>query len=192
MVEMGEVPAEVMELAKGCRRFVRESIGVDLDGTQDTLPLLDHYLRQGGQDMPEEVQRLLAASAGAYFGEVVRHHLPGARWRLFRDEHARWRVEFSTCFLAFHPVAMAREAIVGTEVEGYFGSLHVRPQDRDALQEAFERLGGVREGDYYRLAVRFEAIQLAYEVLGARRSEGGSTRRAPLEADAYAHLDEAE
>ncbi len=190
MDEERVVPVEVAELAAGCRRFVQESVGVALDGTQDTLPLLDHYLQQVPPSAPEAVRRLIAASAGAYFGEVVAHHLPGARWHLVGSEHTAWRIEFAPCFLAFHPIAMAREAIEGRELEGLFGSLHVRPQDREPLHEALDRLGGVREGDYYRLAVRFEVVQLAYEVLGARRNEGGSKRREPLGPEAYAHLDQ--
>ncbi len=181
--------AEVAELAEGCRRFVRESVGVALDGTQDTLPLLDHYLWEVPADAPEDVKRLVAASAGAYFGEVVRGHLPGARWVAPAGHYEAWRVQFETCFLAFHPAAMAWEALEGAEVPGWFGNLHVSDEDREALQQAFERVGAVAEEDYYRLAVRFEAIQLAYEVLAARRSEGGRKRRQPFGPEAYAHLD---
>ena len=59
-------PAEVGDLAESCVRFVHDALGMTLDYTPDTLPILDHYLRDRARGTSEEVLDLLAPAAGAY------------------------------------------------------------------------------------------------------------------------------
>ena len=153
------------ELATACARSVQEAVGVPLDGTQDTLPILDHYLSQVGKDSPPEVLSLIAPMCGAYFGSLIGQHFPDARWHAPPEKYEEWRVEFSLCFLSFNPVGMILEAIMGEEQPGWRAHLHTFERDRDALQNALNRLGGVREEDFFRLGTRFEVIEVAYETL---------------------------
>src|SRR5690349_15340710 len=115
-----EAPHLILELAASAFRMVKQPLKIDLDFTPDPLPLLDHHL-QGARaeaEKSEELRDLLATSAGGYFGEVVRRHLPFARWHV--DEKgpdgevgATWRIEFGHVFLHFNPVGVAHEVLLG-------------------------------------------------------------------------------
>ena len=59
------------ELTAACQRSVQEAVGVPLDGTQDTLPILDHYLSEVPKDSKPEVLSLIAPMCGAYFGSLM-------------------------------------------------------------------------------------------------------------------------
>lgn len=176
-------PETIRTLAEGCARFVKQAVGVELDGTADTLPILDHYLTLAGEERTDdakgaEVLGLVASSAGAYFGEVVRG-ITGARWHLGDpDDPSSWRLEMEHVFLSFNPVGMAREAVIGGEQEGWNAHLEVLEQDRKLIAQALENVGGVSEGDYYRLAVRWEVVEQALAVLeAAAQARGEADKR---------------
>src|ERR1700732_2956396 len=85
-------PPAVAELAASCARFVHAKYGVPLDGTSDTLSLLDQYVRDARRDLvvkPEALD-LLEASIGAYLGEVMRRAL-GGMWFATGD-YDGWRL----------------------------------------------------------------------------------------------------
>lgn len=177
-----EAPETIRTLAEGCARFVQQALGIALDGTPDTLSILDHYLERARDDEArdrDEVLGLVATSAGAYFGEVVRRAAPGARWHLGEAaDPSSWRIELDHVFLAFGPVGMAREAITEREEEGWNAHLEVLPQDREVLARSLERVGAVSDRDYYRLAVRWEVIEQAIAVLeSAAQARGEESRR---------------
>jgi Family of unknown function (DUF6278) len=172
-------PALIESLAEGCIRFVTQAVGVSLDGTPDTLPILDHYLALARDDdarSRDEVLGLVATSAGAYFGELVRKQFEGARWSMpDTDDATTWRVEFAHVYLAFQPVAMVQAAILETEKEGG-AHLTLSAVDRDAVAASLDRVGEVEEDDYLRLAVRWEVIEQVVAVLesqAAARNESG-------------------
>src|ERR1041385_1697832 len=75
----GEIPAEILELAENCRSFVFQAIGIELDYEAETLPILDEYVRRASTTVDDrpDAARLVAATAGAYYGEVVRRRLDG-------------------------------------------------------------------------------------------------------------------
>ena len=75
-----DAPSEIVDLSQACVRYVHDSLGFALDFTRETLPVLDHYLRQSVRGARDEAVDLMARVAGAYFGEVVRRSLPGVRW----------------------------------------------------------------------------------------------------------------
>ncbi len=174
--EQTEVAApepNVLELAGACVEYVRRAIGVELDFTPDTLPILDHYLLKVLEDgEKEEITSLVTTSAGAYFGEVLRRSLGHMRWHVEPDDPTGWRLELEHVFLFFNPLGMAREAIVGADQPGWMAHLEVLPRDRPLLDQSLAHMGDVREDDYYRLAVRFEVVE---QVLSAL--EGASISR---------------
>lgn len=145
-------------------RAVEAAVGIPLDYTQDTLPLLDHYASSVPDSARSEVLALVAPMCGAYFGEVVRHHLPDARWHA-PEAHRAWRLEFHDCFLHFNPVGVALEAIGGAPAAGWSAHLSTLDRHQALVAAALERLGGVGRRDYYRFAVRFEVIETAHASL---------------------------
>lgn len=150
-----EVPEHVKAFCLACVQYVQRATGVTLDFTPDTLPLLDHYL-QGVREAKADVKGLVATTAGAYFGEVVRRIYP-SRWHSPEGEPDSWRVEFARCFLHFNPVGFAREAIEGGDV-GDGQGFGVNTADIPALEAGLAAYGEVTEGDYYLLTTRFEVL----------------------------------
>jgi hypothetical protein len=121
----GGEPDEVLEFASQAVEYVRRSLGVTLEYDSETLPVLDHYLRQvllgpdsGGSARAPKNQtpgavELVAATSGAYFGEVVRRRLGGA-WQLPSSDPGSWRLVLPSG-LWFFPTAMAMAAILGPD-----------------------------------------------------------------------------
>ena len=174
MSEAAVLP-NVHELAGACITYVHRAIGIELDFTPETLPILDHYLLQVGKT-EEGLTDLIVASAGAYFGEVLIRTLGQMRWHIEANDLDNWRIEVDHVFLFFNPLGMVREAVAKAEVPGCFSHLEVLPRDRPILDESLSHMGDVREDDYYRLAVRYEVIeQVVLALEGAsmsRKSEG--------------------
>ena len=165
--------ASIEELVRACTEYVRRAVGIELDGTPDTLPILDHYLANLGEvDRTDEILELVVLAAGAYFGEVVRRTLGHGRWHLEAGDPTGNRLELEHVFLFFNPMGMAREAIASAEQPGWMAHLEVLPRDRPLLEQSLSRMGDVREDDYYRLAVRFEVIEQVVSAL-----EGASVSR---------------
>lgn len=174
-----EAPELALELAASAFRMVKQSLKIDLDFTPDTLPLLDHHLHAARDEAGKsgDLRQLLATSAGGYFGEVVRRHIPGARWHVAPDDFGAWRIELGHVFLHFNPIAMAMEALESGEVAGWSGHLEVLPQDRGLLEQALSHMGEIDEGDYYTLAVRLEVIEQVVAALESAQVARGEIQR---------------
>jgi hypothetical protein len=187
-----DTPAAVAELVRACAAFVRKSVGVELDLSPDTLPLLDHYLAEA-RASHDEVRALVAAAAGAYFGELVRAQLP-CRWSIdSKDDHDAWRLEFDQVFLYFYPVALARAALERaapdevTSLRATDAGFTVRDQDRPALAAALDALGSVDEDEFYLLSTRFDVLSSIAERLTAiRQRELGVEELPAIGAEVYA------
>ena len=158
-------PGAVHELAERAVDFVRRSLGLVLDYTPETLPLLDHYLGAVPDDKLETVA-LLAATAGAYFGEVTRRTL-GGEWADLEGEPTSWELVV-TGGLRLTPGAFAREAILSEDTgEAVYD---VPDDDREAVEQALDQRGEVPEDEYYSLCGRLETMQLIADVLAASRA----------------------
>jgi hypothetical protein len=158
-------PAAVRDLADGCVRYVKSSLSIELDYTPDTLPLLDHYLRNASDVSQQEVLSLVSPAAGAYFGEVVRRTLGPCRWHWVEGDFGACRLEFERCFLSFNPIGSALATMLSGEAEHYGGELALLPEDEPMVKQSLERVGEVDEQDYYRLAVRYEVIEQVVSLL---------------------------
>jgi hypothetical protein len=161
----GPPPGEIHELAERAVDFVRRALHVTLDYTPETLPVLDHWLRAVPRDEPAMLE-LAAATAGAYFGEVVRKTL-GGEWR--DDGVLRLVVG-----IELTPAGMAAEAISNDDSDGR-GTFEVPAGDRAAVEDALSARE-VPEDEYYSLCGRLELLQLVADVLVGRReaAQGGS------------------
>lgn len=161
------VPARVSEYADQVVAYVRRALGLTLEYDSDTLPLLDHYLRTladiGGAEQPATVQ-LVVATAGAYFGEVVRRRL-GGRWETTGDD-IQWRVVLPTG-LNFAPAGFVAAAIAMADLDDLDSEFDAPPRMRPYVQRALERMGEVSVEDYYSLCGRLDTLEHVHEVLVA-------------------------
>jgi hypothetical protein len=180
--ELPDAPPSIADAAKACVQFVQDSLQLALDFTPDTLPFLDHYVRThaGVGQAGEEVRDLLTPALGAYFGEVVRHALPGVRWHVpgyDAQDYAGYRLEFETIFLHFNPLGIAREALEQADVPGFGASFQVLDEARGELERALEQAGEVSVEDYYTFSVRYETLEHVSSVLSALEVKTQATPR---------------
>jgi len=181
-------PEHILELADACAVAVANAVGAAPDFSQDTLPLVDHWIGladvRGGALMD-----LLAPMAGAYFGEVCRRELEGFRWHV--DEKTQlWRLEFEPRFLYFNPAGVALEAFVQEQASGWHAHLHTLPADESVLKALLDRAGDVREDDYHRLAMRYEVVELVHDtMIGLAANDGDPTH---VTREAYQAVADAE
>jgi hypothetical protein len=169
MLRMSDTPAQVSDYVRAAVEYVRRAIGVLLDGSEESLAVLDHYVGQVPRDRPEMIE-LLAPAVGAYFGEVVRRRFGGS-WKV-AGAPATWRLAITRAHVVIAPIAMAAAALAGAEVEGYDTTLVVPKEREEQLLDALERTAPVTEEYFYSLTGRFESLQHTLDLLGALRHAG--------------------
>lgn len=190
--EIPRPPPRVEELAEGCVRFVERAVGVKLDYTLETLPLLDHYIEQARASAlakpegSEAVLALVAHSLGAYFGEVVRRR-HASWWRAEADDPTAWRIELEEAYLAFSPVELLADALLRRDdaEDGGFSRLELEDRDRDAVAQRLAELPAVSEQEFYAPSTRLEVIDIAVEEIRSRRIAEGEDASAALQPDDY-------
>ena len=156
-------PPQVTEYAEQAIAYVQRALGVPLEYDSNTLPVLDHYLRNVPQDQPEAMQ-LVLATAGAYFGEVVRRLL-GGRWEL-STKAADWRMVLPTG-IQFSPVGFVAAAIAQADLEDFDAEMSAPPRMMPHLQAALSRMGEFTVEEYYSLCGRLDTLEHVHEVLVA-------------------------
>ena len=168
-------PSPVAELCAACMRFVASKYKVALDGTPDTLSLVDQYIREAREAYkarPESID-LVAPAVGAYLGEVMRQEF-GAEW--FSDgSHEAWRLYFHHVYLAFNPIGMAREAILMEEAGGWHAHLLLDPAEREPIEERLAVMPDVEEDEYFLPTTKFDVITVVVETLSARAEANGTS-----------------
>src|SRR5258706_4042892 len=158
------VPARVREYADQAVAYVRTALAVTPQYDSDTLPLLDHYLRS--LDTSEAATlKLVIATAGAYFGEVVRRRL-GGRWEASPDGEDDWRVVLPTG-LNFSPAGFVASAIAQADLEDHDSELDAPPRMRPYVQQTLARMGVVSVEEYYSLCGRLDTLEHVHETLVA-------------------------
>lgn len=182
---------------------VRRALGVQLDGSRTSLAFVDHYLSLAREEEREPIVSLLAAGAGAYFGELVRREM-GGTWVGDGQDPRRLRLLVEPQFIHFSPVDQAYEAIAGQGVEAddprlapgpaFDSAFGLRPpqtdegdepepgqDEADWLSDRLAELSPVPEDEFYSLTCRFETLELMLELLAAKHvSEGQAPRRLGL------------
>lgn len=160
----GGCPEPVREFAEQVVDYVRRAVGMTLEYDSDTLPILDHYLRNVPEDQAATAL-LVACAAGAYFGEVVRRRL-GGQWDLGSADPAAWRMVLPGG-LWFAPAGMARAVIEGNDDTGLDAGFHAPAAYEAETEEALERMAQVSEADYYSLCGRLDTLEHLQSVLVA-------------------------
>jgi hypothetical protein len=173
-------PEAVAELAASCARFVLAKYKVPLDGTSDTLSILDQYVRDARADLLIQPAGLplLQATIGAYLGEVVRRAFD-ASWFAAGD-HEAWRLDFHDVYLTFNPIGMAREALTlggghdGGETDGWHAHLEMDEAEKGEILARLARLPEVSDDEYYAPSTRFDVVEIAVEALRAKAQADGT------------------
>jgi hypothetical protein len=156
-----ETNTAVKDLTVACVTSVKNASGMELDLSQDTLPILDHYATL--LDSPrDEIVSLMAPMCGAYFGELLVRELDDGRWVTDPEDYSAWRLRFDRCSLSFNPIGIALEVLLGQDIPEWGAQLQTAPEDQLRISNALQVYGDVRDRDYYTFTVRFEAIEQAY------------------------------
>lgn len=185
--------ALVESLADRFREQVERALKVRLDGSSTSLAFVDHYLALARDEDREPIVSLLAAGAGAYFGELVRREL-GGTWVGDGHDPRRLRLLIEPQFVHFSPIDQAYEAIAGHGLEAddprvapgpsFDSGFGLEPPPRldeglegsgDAqwLSERLAELPPVPEDEFHSLTCRFETLQLMLELLAAKHADEG-------------------
>ncbi len=170
-VDESPSPPAVLELAASCVRFVGSRYGVALDFTEDTLPVVDQYVRDAQKEIDQrpEALALVAATVGAYLGEVMRRSF-GAFW--FADgEYSAWRLYFTHVYLACNPLGMVLEALAPEEAEGWHAHFEIDPGDADVVAARLAALPEVEAELFSMPTTRIEALTIVYEALRSHMEE---------------------
>lgn len=162
-------PEQVLELAASGVRFVLTMLKIEPDFTPETLPLLDHYLKEAAKAVKErpETLALTAHSVGAYLGEVVRKRHP-CWWRLDEADPGAWRLEFARVRVCFYPVGVVYAALTRNSAEESFAGFEVEDEHHDAVMQRLAEIPPVSEDDYYALGTRVEVLDIVIDAVAAR------------------------
>lgn len=154
------------------------------------LAFVDHYLSLVRDETREPIVTLVAAGAGAWFGELVRAEV-GGTWIGDGSDPRRLRLLLEPQFLHFAPVDLAYEAIFSGEVDpddprvpegpplDSEYHLHKQPRDtgepsdHDWVAERLAEAAPVPEDQFYSLTGRFETLLMMLELLAGRDLAGG-------------------
>lgn len=175
-------PPTIQDLADACVRFVERAVGVRLDYTLETLPLLDHYLAHArdalrakkdeadkkpateGDDLP--ALSIVAQAAGAYFGEVARRR--HASWWRLDAEPAEHRLEFHHLHLVVLPVTLMLDVLtLDTTGKGPTGlsGFELDEADRGAAAARLAELPPVPLEEYVSPSTRLEVIDIVVDAV---------------------------
>ncbi len=168
-------PDEIANLCGLCIDYVVRAVGVPLDFTQETLPILDHYVSVARDNIAQrpELTQVVSGAIGAYFGELVRRRFNGY-WLIPNPDVHNWRVCARTVFLSLNPIGVACEVLAqGDEPYGPSGELRLAREDRSIVAERLSKAPPVPASEYYLLTTRLEAIDIAIETLRLAMDRGG-------------------
>lgn len=176
---------------------VRRALDYDLDGSTTSLAVVDHYLSLARDEQREPIVSLLAAGAGAYFGELLRREI-GGHWIGDGVDPRRLRMLLQPQFVHLSPVDQAYEAIAGEVLDpddpriasgpafdSAFGLRPPTPAERESddpeaderswLQARLAELPPVPEDQFFSLTCRFETLVVMLEMLAAKHVAEGRT-----------------
>jgi hypothetical protein len=174
--ERAAAPPAVSELFASFLRFTASKYKVPLDFTEDTLPIVDQYVRDARAEITirPETLHLIAASIGAYLGEAVRRRFGGYWHAPVGAEHEAWRVQLSRAHVSFNPIGMALEALTGEEATGWGAHFELDPGEREVVNARLDAMPPVDEDEYYLPTTRFEVLEVVVETLRRAMEASGT------------------
>jgi len=141
---------------------VRTVTGLSLEFDSDTLPLIDHYVREVPSKSPTSAA-LIAAMVGAYFGETVCQSL-GGKWKVETSDPEQWRVILPGG-LSFAPVPLALGAILEDESGSGNPDFQAAPALMVELERVMSGMGTVTAREYFTLSCRYDSLEHLQETL---------------------------
>jgi len=199
-------PALVNDLHTSFAKHMKRALEFAIDDSETSLAWVDHYLQTLRGETRRPILEVVAAEAGAYFGEVVRKEI-GARWIGDGKDPRRLRLLLEPQFLHFSPIDQAYEVLLGEhmieddprlpntgaldpdfhpnesapDVPGLPAEKSRLISDARWLADALESRPQVTDREYYSLTGRFEMLQLLLELLAQKcASEGREPRKYQL------------
>lgn len=185
--EFDGVPETIVDLCWSLTDFVERTVGLRPDYTPETLPLVDHYVREARATIEAKpaLLDLTAQALGAYFGEVVRRSLTGF-WNLPSPNYHDWQLLGRAAFFSINPIGVGYEVLTRGQHEGPSSELKMAKEDAPLVRARLESLPEEREESYYSLSTRYEVVELATECIRAQaESRGYSDMFYDLEDYAY-------
>lgn len=157
----------LIDLAQSCVDFVQRSLSLPLDYTQDTLPILDHYLRTARAEAKDpNLLSPLVPAAGAYFGTLLCRQFPDARFvGPEGGDYESYRVQFGSIFLYFNPLGIAQEVLTQSDAPGWNAHFSTLDDQRKVIEQTLTEGLPLREEDYYSFSVRYEMLDQVIAVL---------------------------
>jgi hypothetical protein len=174
-----ECPERVGEFAAQAVAYVTRAIGVAPEYDSDTLPILDHYLGMVPRTDVESTS-LVAATAGAYFGEVVRRRL-GGRWDVSAGDPGSWKLILPGG-LSLVPAGAVMAGILRDE--GVDPGLDAPAAMRPVLEQTLEQMAEVSEEMYYSLGFRLDTLEHLQAVLLATAAHHAEAQARERDSDA--------
>jgi hypothetical protein len=167
-------PDKIADLCDSCVRFIASKYKVEPDYTEDTLSLVDQYVREARDEIAVRPEALdvVQTTVGAYFGEVVRRRF-GAHWKVESDDPTEWKLLLSRVYLSFNPIAIAREAILEGDAEGWSSHFKTDPSEKDVVMKKLAKLPPVPEEEYYLPTTRFDVLQMVHDALRTHMEKHG-------------------
>lgn len=203
--DLPDLAEQLAALSRAAVNYVERATGCKLDGSEESLAFVDHYLdevRKGTPPKPE-VLRLIAAALGAYLGELAIRHF-GGRWLVLppaKDEDgdeadqsepvAAWRVELEAAPLRIDPVGMAAAALLRPEKDD-IDAFVLSPGYRhlyEPLQAALGRMAPVTGDYYYSLTGRFETLIYVADLLATLVEQAERTADGDGDASSFPQPD---
>jgi hypothetical protein len=179
-------PDWIRELGFACRQYVWSKVKIELDGTPETLPVLDHYvsLIRGDLQAGPHAEPLVTRAVAAYFGTVLAMGIDGF-WKVSsQSDELGWWICARPVYLALNPVAVAYDVIAATaEHSGPASELQLDRLEYDFVMQRLARLPQLTEEEYFTFSARYEAVDIAVAALRERRHETGAAELSFTAAD---------
>lgn len=159
---------ELQQYVAACIDYVKQSCGIELDFTVETLPVLDHYLREARSPLQEraEATPLVALVAGCYLGELLRERHQFV-WSAPQDDPQTWRLDWPKSRLTVFPVAIATMALLGPRAKKELLCFELDPKDEPWIREKLDALPAVSPEEYWAPSTRVEVIDILVDALTA-------------------------
>lgn len=169
------IPETIRDLLRSCQEYIKRAVGTEADGTQETLPLVDHYVGITRSTLEERPQLLplVTRALAAYVGELIRGTI-GGFWHVPSEDAHEWLVCLSPVYMALSPMGIVYDAIYsGTSHDGPSSHLRIAREDTELVRERLDAVPPVPEDEFFLFSTRFEAIEVAVETLRAAMQAGG-------------------
>jgi hypothetical protein len=173
------------ELDLSCRQFVWAKLKLELDGSAETLPILDHYLASARVDLAAgpHAGELVVQAVGAYFGNVVAATIEGF-WRTPTPRVEDAVICARPAYLAINPFGVAHDVLNrSTRHQGPSSELRVDPSQRELIEQRLARLPPPDEDEYFTLSARLEVLEITLAALREQGHAQGRQERTLLASD---------